>query len=791
MTTNPDQLASDYEQLTSTLELYPGIKLSRTEGNPPDHYEIEYHIKGFVRNPDGSVSISDLHRVQITLPFGYPLFPPTVKPLTHIFHPDIDPAAIRIADQWQANPNLTDLVLAIGEMICGNVYSREDPFNQEAADYYEQHHEELPLDVVQIADISDGDDQVDTLEEDAFASLGLDEELFDEEPPADEEQIELLRLQIDQNNIFAASKILAAIPASHGFSDRQEIEALIAGRLRDSDRLYKEIEQLENQGKLREAGEKIKELEKIAMDTPGLDNLRSRIQQSQNVAESLAIPDDEPPVVEEKEQTDPGKARPPKPAVKSGISSPASLPLKPILIGVILIGLLGGGGFVYFKDRRLLTAGQQQWSRIQQLAATHRFNEAGDLARQTKAELDGLLLLRSAGRELGKQIDALLNAEEFRQGLAGRIKYNGKYVPIPLVDKLKQVDKLTEQAEQKVKEGKIRQALPIYEQAGKLARKQGLTERLAAIHQTMANLRFEQALSTAKQAESEQEWENAASTYRRALELARSVASPEEAEEITRRLTAATFRHELDVSRQSFTGAQWQQTINSLEKARQLIDRNPAAVSTREREELDRLLESARLYRKLSLAKEAYQRQDWDQSIRLYQESLALIDEKGDILGPAITRSADKIRRTLLMMQIARDQSLASRAEANNDLRAAIDHYRAILATIRTGHLDNDPGLQQVSANIKQQLNSAQDRLTQQELASHLINNYKKIFKKYYPSFEASALESPKAVFTRKIGDRLLFTLSCVDTSQGSRSRLQLQYLYDPETNRWSLYTGQ
>ena len=90
MGTDSDQQSSDYEQLQSTLELYPTITISLVEGDPPDNYEIEYHLKGYARNPDGSIAIANLHRVRITLPFGYPHFPPTVKPLTHIFHPDTD-----------------------------------------------------------------------------------------------------------------------------------------------------------------------------------------------------------------------------------------------------------------------------------------------------------------------------------------------------------------------------------------------------------------------------------------------------------------------------------------------------------------------------------------------------------------------------------------------------------------------------------------------------------------------------------------------------------------------------
>ena len=135
MASGNDQLTNDFEEVQSTLALYPSIKLIQVEGLPPDSYEIEYLIKGYVRDNDGSINQAENHKVRFSLPFGYPHFPPTVKPLSAIFHPDIDPDAIRITAYWQNNPSLPELIIHIGEMICGKSYNLEDPFNQEAADW--------------------------------------------------------------------------------------------------------------------------------------------------------------------------------------------------------------------------------------------------------------------------------------------------------------------------------------------------------------------------------------------------------------------------------------------------------------------------------------------------------------------------------------------------------------------------------------------------------------------------------------------------------------------------------
>jgi hypothetical protein len=45
----------------------------------------------------------------------------------------------------------------------------------------------------------------------------------------------------------------------------------------------------------------------------------------------------------------------------------------------------------------------------------------------------------------------------------------------------------------------------------------------------------------------------------------------------------------------------------------------------------------------------------------------------------------------------------------------------------------------------------------------------------------------PKAVFNKKIGSKSVFTLTCVEKSQGSSSKLELNYMYDPATGSWSV----
>ena len=54
MSTGPQQLATDFEEIKKLLESYPNIKILETQGDPPERYDIEYTVKGYKTGLDGS-----------------------------------------------------------------------------------------------------------------------------------------------------------------------------------------------------------------------------------------------------------------------------------------------------------------------------------------------------------------------------------------------------------------------------------------------------------------------------------------------------------------------------------------------------------------------------------------------------------------------------------------------------------------------------------------------------------------------------------------------------------------
>ena len=796
MVTGSQQLVDDFEQLQSSLELYPKVNIVKADGQPPDNYEIEFTLRGYIKEADGTVSIGNAHRVQVSLPFGYPHFAPTVKPLTHIFHPDVDPAAIRIADRWQQNPSLADLILYLGEMICGHSYSLSDPFNQEAADWYKEHQGNLPLDSLNIATIEESSQDIDTLVDDTFASLGLETDDFLEPvkqfTPADVEQIQML---IEHKQLFAANQSLTEI--ADRFPERTVIEEDISKGMKKAEQLYSLAEQLEDLGKFDEAIDVIDNLFDICVDMPGSESLRSRLQQAFSLALRSPAKESEEPtdnglIVSQKDKKKTTSNKKQKQiAPLSRLQFKPKFPLQIVLSATILLAICIGAISFYFKDQNILSRSQANILKSQLLIDKNQFETAQATLYQASKSLSGLTVLRFKKGEMEREIEALLTSKDLIEGLKGHVLYQGKYIPSATAQALRELATLTEQAKSLVEQQNPADALTLYRQAFFYAQQHKLSDNVVELEAIIKSLELQQTLTLAEQAELGKNWQGAAETYRKALELSSSLSDPKTATAITSRLTAATFRHELDMSKKTFTQEQWQETIVKLEHAQRLIDSNPDVVSVKERRDLHRLLVNARLYGILSSARDAYNQKKWASAITEYRNAVSLLEQEKDNFEGHLDESIDKIKKTILMVQIAMTQEKVLLADNKNNLQEALRYSKEIQRRINNSPFENDPSVENVRQRIAQQIAAKEEQIDLNKKIAWLEEHFEEIFRSNYPTFRGSQLHSPNAALLRKVDNKTIFIITCTEKSQGTSSRLELNYMYDKESSAWSVYSGE
>jgi ubiquitin-protein ligase len=140
------RLMADAKQMTQAFRNSPLIHIRVGPGQPPELYQIEYHVRGLVRGPNDEPLTQDRHVAEIQLTRDYPRQSPKCKMLTPIFHPNIEPATICVGDHWTAGERLVDLVVRIGEMITYQAYNIQSPLDGEAAMWADMNPQVLPVD---------------------------------------------------------------------------------------------------------------------------------------------------------------------------------------------------------------------------------------------------------------------------------------------------------------------------------------------------------------------------------------------------------------------------------------------------------------------------------------------------------------------------------------------------------------------------------------------------------------------------------------------------------------------
>jgi hypothetical protein len=193
----------------------------------------------------------------------------------------------------------------------------------------------------------------------------------------------------------------------------------------------------------------------------------------------------------------------------------------------------------------------------------------------------------------------------------------------------------------------------------------------------------------------------------------------------------------------------------------------------------------------LSTAREAFQQKNWDLAIKEYQRALTLLANESGNMEQALEESIAKIEKTLLMVKITQIQEKILVAEGTADLTTILARCKEVQQLIRSSKYANDPSVKTVMQKISDKFDKYQEQVTLNEKIAWLEEHFEEIFRANYPTFQGSKLLQPKAVFLKKVDNTTIFTIACMERSQGSSSKLELNYMFDTGTGKWSVYRGQ
>lgn len=113
------RLKREFEKVSKLVAESGGtLKLVSASGSPPTRYVIEYHCPSLV---DLNGSIRNVHQVEISLPYTYPLTSPEARMLTPVCNPHVfEHNAIclgALSSAWVASSTLDLVILNIGALL--------------------------------------------------------------------------------------------------------------------------------------------------------------------------------------------------------------------------------------------------------------------------------------------------------------------------------------------------------------------------------------------------------------------------------------------------------------------------------------------------------------------------------------------------------------------------------------------------------------------------------------------------------------------------------------------------
>jgi ubiquitin-protein ligase len=804
MNKSNNQLETVLQEVSDYFANTPRITVIPKEGSPPDQYKISYQITGICKESEGDIYSCDNHVISISLPFGFPHFPPNCLPESPTFHPDFDSSAICIGDAWEADKSIVKLILHIGRMISGEIFSKSNAFNSEAAEWYNANTEQLPFDTTDFTAQEASSpsieeepvlESIDTLgDEDFGSSFSLEKEI----PSPSTVDTDRLRIIAKQKRFQALSRELNTIKEQ--FEGRTELEEQAQTAMDRAMELFQEADTLEHQGEQQQALDKYNNVEEIVSDYPMLQEAKERVQQAFDllgdwVNNNASAPEDRNGAKANTEPSLPADQAPKKSEKRTFFEDKKAVSKKLFLLA------LGGGSialiamliFSYFSLGSSLKKAGKSYSECQTLLDQNNFKGAERKCEEALSLTTEVRMVKQNEKEdLAQKIKSILASPKLQQGLMGKTLFEGKYVSKSTKELLVTFKEAKESGDSFFKQERWDEAANSYTRALDTAKK--TTEigntLLVEIRTNLPRAQFNDLMQAGKKSLSISDWDDAAEYFGKALKLAKTSPHvlPKDIKQLEKLSNQAEFNSLRDQGHKSFKAGEWDTALSSYQRAIKLATKlnysDPETVAN-----LKENIAKTKIYMAIAKGKKAFAASQWETVIAQYEKAIILLKENSKLLSKINTEeSRVKLSRIMLHAEIIKDKQDIAKYLQSEEYEAVVEKLQHIQQSISTSQFAKQTEFQTILKESKVQAKDAKQQLLLIEQAEYLTENYEKLFRKHYPAAGRSVLSAPKVEFLRNIGDKLLFRMQCTEKAGGRPLRLQMDYLYSPSNGRWRFY---
>jgi|GEM_PF-2238582 ubiquitin-protein ligase len=813
-----EQLRKIFQDLKETFDRSPFISIIPFDDDPPEKYEIRYSIPGLIQNEYGDIVESREHSVFINIPFGFPHFPPSCTPQSATFHPDFDQAAICIGEFWNKDRTLPELIIHIGKMICGETFSTENAFNESAVAWYTKishqlpfekidftattvHEEDVDFDEDLLSDGMDTLDDADITSHSDYLSVKKTEEddtefsLPTRAQESGKNSVNRVYLLIRQKRFAELAEFLQDLPEDAHFEDREDIERKISTLMQKVKKMQKEGDEQEHQGNPQAALDLFERVADIVPDFPNIEESIERTKSSVEL-ESDSWESDYTAQHTDAEQADSGKKAKRRVAFFEE-SSKTTFKLLPILGGILVIIL----AFIFitpmFSAKSSLQTANQLYGQCNQFLERNQFRRAETECKRALQTLKKITLYQTTERDsLQRQIQLTLGSEKMEQGLAGRVKFQGKYVEKDNMEKVREFHIQVQKANTYFDKSLWKKAIGLYIEALKTAQpisesfeKVLLQEIRDKIQVAQINLSIKRGISLLSRSELEMSRQKFSSALEEAQKLPEELGGQLLAR-IKPKLREIKYLQHLDLGKKFFDANDWESAILQYEKALQLRGASAVATSDEETASLYSNMAEAELFTLITSARDSFSQSEWQNAISYYQKAIRLVYEKRELLNRIDPDAIQQqLKRIILRARIVQHKQKADQELNTQEYNKAILAYNKVIDVVQASGQEGDKEFKAIIQGTQETIEKTRAEAAIAQRIQYLENNYKTIFAENYSAAIPEYLSAPKATFLRYIDGKELYEIQCLESNRGRKLRLVMLYSYDPARDMWKFYS--
>ena len=825
MSGSSEQLAEVYQQVESYFHGHPVISVQPTKGDPPDQYTITYTMLGLQQASDGAVVESNEHVIELSIPFGFPHFPPSCKPKSNIFHPDFDPAAICLGDVWEQDASLANIILYIGKMINGETFSTKNAFNDEAASWYRENGNRFPLSSISWGGelgkrTAANKNSIDTLDEEDLSSnfdyLTLDS--HDGETPSqasfpntttdEQDDLDLLLQLKFQKRFYELSRKLRT--STNTNDEIAELKELTDQEVQKCKNLYREAKNLENLGSAAKALKRFEIVFHNVSDYPSIEADIKRVKQTLELLSDLDPDQFDGP--HQLPETEKGESK--KESKKKNGAPKEQIPKRErkkdsffensekrskfftatmVGLGVIAISAVG---LYYSYTASIVTQSKQNLVQCKDSLDKLQFKQAKQTCERGKVLLEKVLIFHQGdANSVRSNIDNILLSEALRNGLQGKILYDGMYLSKQQVAEFKKIKAIATQADTLFKAGKWEKAS---EQYTLLLEKSAIVKTfspqlLNSAEEKKHLCQFQIAIESADKFITEEQWHLAVGSLTHTQSLLSDLPEDKRAvykEKLKNSLSRCKFEIALKNGESAFNRGNWQDAIISYEACLN-IAHTYSAIKPSQIQKISNTIERSKLYLIIEKGNSAFSRGNWNEAIDAYADASNALTSNQTLLDETkIDINRKKLGKIILQASIIRDKQTVKSQLENKELHEAGKLYNHILDTIEGSTYSSEKEFIKAREEIHSTLEDLNQKIYISEKESYLRENYQSLFVSNYPAAVRENLKQPVISYVKDVSGKLLFRMQCTEKRRGSRPlTLVMFYAYDKTNGQWELST--